>query len=305
MLLRAGLSRDEIQGLRERHHLVSVFPGVYVIGFPRLTQREFLRASVMHCGPRAFASGRTGLELRTIMPVDEGFAWVTTLRRNLETPVRTLIPISGRGRGELTISQSTPTKVVPVETVAGFETTLLPRTLVDFAAVHDEWLLRRAWKEAEFLCRLDPDAIEAEVGNGSRRRGAPLVRKRLRDAYPLTRPGMDLRSRKGELLFLSVIRDAGLPMPEVNARVLIGRKWFLIDFYWRELGFAVEVDGPQHDVGEHAEDDKARDIDFFNAEIDVLRFSTVRLLAERGACVVDLEQAYRRQLRRASSRAHS
>ncbi|MDO9352652.1 MAG: DUF559 domain-containing protein [Solirubrobacteraceae bacterium] len=298
-LLAAGLTRDDIRGLRGQHHLVSVFPGTYVIGFPRLTQREFVRASILHSGPGSFVSGRTGLELRRALPADEGRAWVTTLRRNMESPVRTLIPLAGRGRGTLTISQSTPTKRVRLENVAGFQTTLLPRTLVDTAATHGRAVLRRAWKEAEFLCQLDPDAIEAEVGNGSRRKGNPLVRQRLRDAYPLTRPGMDIRSRDGELLFLSIVRDAGLPVPRVNAWISIDGQRFIVDFLWEDLAFAVEIDGPQHSVDEHVEDDKARDVDFFNHGIDVVRFTTTKLMFERAWCIDRLQKAYARQVARA------
>jgi very-short-patch-repair endonuclease len=298
-LLAAGLSSRSVDGLIRRGFLTPVFRGVYAIGVTTLSHREFLHSCVLHAAP-AFLSSRSGLELRKVLPIREGRATVTTLRRNLETPVETLLPLTNGQTGKLYVITSTTKVAPPVEVVDGFETPTLPRTLIDFAGREGRSPLQRAWREADYRGLLDPDAIRAELDAGHRHAGSRLVRERLEVAFPITTPGTDLRSRDGEFLFLEILREAGLPLPQANVKLTIGGEPYMADFLYAELGLVVEIDGGQHDLPERVQEDKLRDNEFFVAGLDVLRFATVWMEAHRLACAQTVGAAIERQRRRAA-----
>src|SRR5205807_10000736 len=82
---------------------------------------------------------------------------------------------------------------------------------------------------------------------------------------------------KAEQLFLSLIRQAQLPTPQVNARLL----GYEVDFYWREQRLIVEIDGYEFHRDRRAfERDRARDAALTAAGYRVIRI-TWRALAER------------------------
>jgi hypothetical protein len=223
-----------------------------------------------------------------------GYATVTSERRNLKSPVRTLRPIVEGGYGHLTIARSATSLTSATETVDGFATTLLPRTLVDFAGAEGARPLAKAWREADYLGLLDPAAIRAEL-DANPRPGATAVRERLVKAAPLVAPGTRLRSRKGEYRFLAIVREAGLPLPLVNVPMIRNGIPYEADFVWFELRLVVEVDGPLHDRPEYAAADQVRDSNFFVDGFDVLRISTERMKTHRAWCRQLLCAAHERQ----------
>jgi len=96
--------------------------------------------------------------------------------------------------------------------------------------------VRRAFVRAEQLRLLDMDALAAALERAGRRRGPAILRGLLRAYDPRwqrTRSGLELR-------MLDVVRDAGLPQPEVNAWI-VGR--WEADLLWRDERLIVEVDG--------------------------------------------------------------
>lgn len=273
---RIGADGSAIRSLRGRHLLHTVFPGTYVFGAPDLTDREFLRACVLHAGPEAYPTHRSGAELRTLLPVNSGFVTVTT-RRSLDAKhLRTSRRCVNGGFGHLTIIEAKPTAPLPIETIDGFETTTIVRTLVDLAGRHGADDLRRAWREATFLSLLDEAAVGREL-DAMRRPGVPLVRERLRNAPPVTRPGMVVRSRTGELRFLELLREAGLPEPLVNSPVPIDGVVYYPDFLYVEAALAIETDGSQHDLPEHKRDDRVRQFDFASIGITLVHASNDEL----------------------------
>lgn len=275
-LQRLGATDDEMRSLRGRHFLHTVFPGTYVFGSPDLTDREFLRACVLHAGPRAYPTHRSGAELRTLLTVNSGFVTVTTRRSVDVKQVRTRRRCVNGGFGHLTIVGANATSSLPLEWVNGFETTTIVRTLVDLAARHGAEDLRRAWREATFLSLLDEAAVQREL-DAMGRPGVPLVRERLRNAPPVTRPGMVVRSRAGELRFLELLREAGLPEPLVNSPVPIDGVVYRPDFLYLEAGLAIETDGTQHDLPEHKRDDQVRQFDFASVGITLVHVSNDEL----------------------------
>lgn len=294
----AGVDSNTIQRLRKRGYLVDVFRGVYLVGYSGMSHREFLHACVLRAGPFAWPASRTGLELRGIIEQKTGHvSLLTTL--DIETPLRAMTPLEDGGFGFLNTTMVGPTASVETEVVTGFHTTLLPRTIVDFAADAGAFELKKAWREATFRSLLDPTEIEHELAT-HRRAGTPLVRERLKNAYPVTRPGMVLRSKEGELRFLEVVRELGLPEPLVNVWLNVDGARYRADFYWELIGLVIETDGRQHELEWHQEADGVRAADLFVTDIDVLHLPNRKLDSDPEWYRRRLRQAYDRQARRAA-----
>ncbi len=73
-----------------------------------------------------------------------------------------------------------------------------------------------------------------------------------------------------ERAFLKLVRDAGLPSPEVNVR--IGP--YVVDFLWRDERLVVETDGYAHHSDRTSfETDRRRDRELSSRGLTVLRFT--------------------------------
>ena len=110
-------------------------------------------------------------------------------------------------------------------------------------------------------------------------------------AAGLARPqcGVDLHHApsltrsEAEQRLLELIRQAGLPAPETNARLL----GYEVDFLWRAQKLVVEVDGfAFHSTREAFERDRRRDTTLQAAGYRVIRFSYVQIV-DRSDTVVE------------------
>jgi hypothetical protein len=129
----------------------------------------------------------------------------------------------------------------------GIPITSVPRTLLDLAHTVGDRALARSLREAVRLEHTTLAALGDALGRYRGRRGS----RRL--AHTVSRfAGLPLeRSRSGaEIRALEVLRDAGRPLPRLNAR--IGGEE--ADLSWPAAELIVEIDGaPFHlDVGEDA-----------------------------------------------------
>ena len=95
-LLAAGIASTSIDRLLARGQVIAVFRGVYLVGVPGLTHREFLRACVLHAGPLAWPYGRSGLELRGVVKDKPGWATLLTTK-DMATQTRTMVPLNDGG----------------------------------------------------------------------------------------------------------------------------------------------------------------------------------------------------------------
>jgi very-short-patch-repair endonuclease len=103
----------------------------------------------------------------------------------------------------------------------------------------------------------------------TRRRGVKRLRALLNQ-----RGGPRLTRSWGERRLLSLIREAGLPVPLTN-RLLLG---FKVDAVWPELRLVVEVDGYEFHRDRHSfENDRARDATLVAAGYRVIRFTATQL----------------------------
>jgi very-short-patch-repair endonuclease len=81
---------------------------------------------------------------------------------------------------------------------------------------------------------------------------------------------------------------AGLPAPEVNARIL-GHE---VDFLWRDEGLVVEVDGFQfHSTRAAFERDRQRDAELQGAGLRVLRVTWRQVVDAPYAALTNLVRA--------------
>jgi len=114
------------------------------------------------------------------------------------------------------------------------------------------------------------------------RRGSGVLGKLLRRGRPaLTRSDAERR-------FLTLVRDARLPPPDVNAR--LGP--YEVDFYWPDRRVVVEIDGfAFHSSRSAFERDRERDATLTARGIRVLRFTWRQPTAGRDRVLVRLAQA--------------
>jgi very-short-patch-repair endonuclease len=233
-----------------RHH-----HGVYLLDPPERASRiTLMTAAVEACGPTAVLSHLSAGELWGMLPAQPGYMEVTVVSRNAgDRPgirrrrVRELHPRDIRQR-------------------RGVRVTSPARTVLDNARHPQlEGLLGTAIDTGI----TNAGEIEAAIARCQTRRGVPRLRAILDQA------GGARRTRSwGERRLLSLIRQAGLPVPATN-RQLLG---FQVDALWPEHRVVVEVDGYEfHGDRQSFEADRARDARLVAAGYRVLRFTATQL----------------------------
>lgn len=159
--------------------------------------------------------------------------------------------------------------------MARIPVTSLPRTLLDLAATERPRRLQQAIERAERIGVLDLVSVDALLRQRHGERGT----RRLREALAIYRDPAFSRSR-AELLFLDLVKKAGLPRPALNTFVA----GLEIDAYWEAERFVVEVDGwDTHRTRAAFERDPLRQEDLKLAGIDSIRLTARRIERDPGA----------------------
>lgn len=298
MLSEIGVDDDAIARHRGSGLISTVTAGVYVVGAPALTQRELWRAAMLTAGPRSALETTSAAEVRGLLSVRHGFATVTTQAPGPVRWIRTKLPMEGTTVPALIRVRYTSVRT-PIELVAGLPATTVSRTLIDLAG-SSRARFDRVWREAEFLRLLDIDDLRRELAL-TRRKGATVVKRKLLEYRPLPDTA-ELRT-KLELAFFRIVDELGLPRPQTNVPVLLGGEPYVPDFLYEELGLAIEADGPHHLIPAIVRRDKARDIDFFIAGLDVLRFDDGAITDRPQETGAKFLAAYQRQVRRVARAA--
>lgn len=165
----------------------------------------------------------------------------------------------------------------------GIPVTAPGRTLVDAAAIlgsrEVEGLVARTERDG----LLDRRALLALVGRYRGRPGIPVLREVLE-----AEGGPALLRSEAEARFLSLVRSAGLLAPEVN----VGIGPYEIDFLWRRVQVAVEVDGFRyHRLRRRFEGDREKDAWLLARGITVLRLSWRQITDKPVGTAVQVAQA--------------
>src|SRR3954454_7957383 len=215
-LLALGFTRNEIEHRIESGRLPPIWPGIYAVDRPDLTQEGRFSAAVLACGAGAVLSHLSAAILWGLIRVRARMIEVSVpLNRN---PRRKGIKVHRRK-----IIDPTRHKGIPVTTPT--------QTLLDVALRLNGEQYERAVNEAANKDLIDPEELRAALETlGSQPGIRPLRRLLDRDTYVVTDTELEQR-------FVPIARRAALPKPEAQAH-LNGRR---VDFYFRELGIVVEA----------------------------------------------------------------
>jgi very-short-patch-repair endonuclease len=270
-LISLGFASDAIQHRVARKRLFRLHVGVYAVGHPKLTPRGHWMAAVLACGPDAVLSHVTAGRLHSVLTRNQSRIDVTA-------------PTSGR-RPKIRIHRTKTLHPEDVTEIDGIPVTSIARTILDLAAVLTAEPLRYAIEQADRLQRpLDLTALERVIARNPNRKGV----KRLNNILATYRCAPDTRSRF-ERRFLSLIRRAGFPEPQLNV-VVAG---FTVDVFFPLAGLVVELDSRSFHLTPAAlEADRFRDAKLQRARYIVLRITEERLKDDPEGVLDDLRALY-------------
>lgn len=259
-LLALGCGRRVIAHWVNRGRLRVVFHAVYSVVRGELPPLAREQGALLACRERAFLSHYTAAAIWGLLPRLPAEVEVTVVGRYRASSDGIRVHrIKAIDRSELKRHERLRVSS-PARAVLEIAATASAKELADAI---DQGLARR---------RFTPRELEDVLARNRPCRGAARLAEILGD------PTATAVSRsKREKRLLRLIRDAGLPMPETN--VPFGR--FELDFFWRQEGLVVEVDGYNFHRGPGAfGNDRAKEIAVRNAGLEMLRFTGDHVLKQ-------------------------
>lgn len=221
-----GISDDAIACRVRDGRLRRMFRGTYVTGAAPIPKRTRWMAAVLACGEGALLSHWDAASLRDLLGGDRSQVHVTVAGG------------SRRRRAGLIVHRTGSWYPDDRDVIDGIPVTSLPRTLLDMAELAFPTQLQRAYEAAAKREIIDLRAIERLLDRSNGRRGVGRLRA-LIDYNPAA--AAQAKSEL-ELLFLDLVRLAGLPTPQVNVLV----EGYEVDAYWPEARLVVELQSYEH-----------------------------------------------------------
>ena len=265
-LIALGLGPDAIAWRISAGKLHPIFRGVYLVGHavPPFGAREM--GAVLACGPGSAVSHESAGGLFEWIEIPSG-------------PIHVSLPARSRRQRD-GIRVHRPTTLTP-EDVGRFDNTIpitSPiRTVLDLASVLEYRPLERAVHEAMAQRMVTRDQIARHL-NGQR--GAANLATII-----AVDGGLTLTRSQAEELFLAIVRSAGLPRPQVNAKL----HGYQVDFYWPEYGLIVEIDsGRWHGKPEALERDHRKNAHLRAKGYEVIRYMYSQLQRDRDFVIAEL-----------------
>jgi hypothetical protein len=248
-LLRAGMTRHEINGRLGKGSLLREYKGVYRVGHRAPSIEARYLAAVRACGEGAVLSGRAAGHLLGLL---KGAAPPPEVTTRIERRIK---GIKSRRSRQIDPADMTSFKAIPVTTV--------PRTLVDLAATLDPENLARACHEAGVRHRTTPAQVESVLARRPTARGAAKLRNVLRGDTQVTLSKLERR-------FLEILRENGLELPQTN-KAAGGRR---VDCRWPQRHLTVELDSYRYHGSRHTwELDRRREREAHAREDDLRRYT--------------------------------
>jgi very-short-patch-repair endonuclease/predicted transcriptional regulator of viral defense system len=268
-LLALGFTRDTVQKRIEAGRFHPIHRGVYAVGHAKLTLKGHWMAAVLAGGPDALLSHRCALGLWQVRAAESGLIDVTVPG-----------PSSRKGPSGIRLHSTKALHHEDLAVIDGIPVTSLARTILDYASVAGSQRVRQALEKVERMGLLIGRELDDLLTRNVNHRGANTLKTALADlAGPAPWTQSELEDR-----FLALIREAGLPEPELNV-VLEGE---LVDALWRDARLVVEVDGYEfHKSRSQFEADRRRDAKLLVAGYRVTRLTQPRI--EYEPCAVDTE----------------
>lgn len=223
----------------------SPHPGVYRIAGIPWSYEARVMAAVLAGGPGAVASHRCAARLLGI-----GFAKAE--------PEISVPRGRNRRRAVADVHESTDLDRCATHLVCGIPVTDPARTLLDLGRYIGHQALERAVEQARRRGLVDwPELIRCLVTHA--RQGRHGVR-RLREVIAAGMARSEVTDTDSELIALAVIREHGLPEPEVHHRVYDGERLVAeLDLAYPDHLVDIEIDGAVHNDPVVRQKDDARD----------------------------------------------
>jgi very-short-patch-repair endonuclease len=221
-LLQAGVTSRQIKRRLAAGRLHQVHRGIYLVGHavPPSHAREM--AALLACGPQAVLSHRSAASIWNL------------LHYPATAPVCITVPpgrSATRPRIEL---HRAHLERRDVRHRRAPRLTSPPRTILDLSAELDPEELEHVVAEANYRRLASERELQAQLAHNRGKRGSGRLRR------VLDLPGGPRRTRsRAERRMVRLIRGARLTGYETNARI----HGYEVDVLWRDLGFAVEIDG--------------------------------------------------------------
>jgi very-short-patch-repair endonuclease len=248
-----GLGRRAIKYRVETARLHIVFRDIYSVGCGELPPLAREQAALLSCGRGAFISHHSAAFIWGLQDGEPPEVEVSVVGRYCASREGIRVHrIGAIDRRELKRHEglwvSSPARTV-LEIAATGSITVVERTI-------EQGLIRRL---------LDPREVEAVLARNRPCRGAARVAAVISDDIANEK----IRSRT-EKHFLRLMRDAGLPRPDVNVR----RGRAELDFVWRDQRLVVEIDGYRFHRGPAAfRRDHEKNLVLQDARFEILRFT--------------------------------
>lgn len=252
-LMARGIAGDTVDRLVRNGRLVTLGRGVYQVG-PVPLERSAEASAVLRCGVGCRLSHMSAAVLHELMAV------------RAHQPVEVTVERRRRRRVEgVRIHRVRVLLPDEATAVAGLPVTTPSRTLLDLAATMAARDVEQALAKALRTRHVTKDDVALMLERHPRHGGAPLLAQLIE-----IEGGPAFTRSEAEEKLLRIVRQAGLPGPEVNARVL----GYEVDFLWRQSRVVVEVDGwAYHNSARSFVADRRRDAELAAAGYRVLRFT--------------------------------
>lgn len=278
-----GVSRGMLRHRLATGRLRLLYRGVYLVG-PLMLPRARLMAAVLASGSGALLShgDATMLWLTASPAARPGHDW---LQQVVDAhAVHVTVGHTGRSR-RAGIRLHRVRSIDPGDrtVLEGIPVTTPIRTVLDLAASIETRLLEKVTARLAREGLLDLEQLAMRVGSPRTRQGAPALRA------VLERPGGPALTRsEAESVFLALVREAGLPAPQANARVGM----YELDFFWRDARLAIEIDGYRHHSSRpRFEGDRRKDAWLRARGLSVIRLSWRQITEDAMATGVQVGQA--------------
>jgi very-short-patch-repair endonuclease len=267
----AGIERGAVGHRVKIGRLHPLHRGVYLVGHPVPHPNVPLLAAVLACGEHVCISHGSAVALWDLVRTPGSDVDVTAIGWNCKS------------RSGIRVHRVAELHALDRRIRSGIQVTAPARSLLDFAGAASDEEARRAIAEARVRRLLRPGELEAAADRAPRRTGTARIRALLNhEGEPaLTRSDAERR-------MLVLVREAQLPPPRTNARVLD----LEVDFLWAEQRLVVEVDGYAfHSSARSFERDRKRDAILEAAGYRVMRVTWKQLIEEPIAVAVRIAQA--------------
>jgi very-short-patch-repair endonuclease len=267
----AEISKHSVVRRCKRGILHRVHRRVYLYGSRIMLPGAPEFAAVLACGARAWICSRSAMAMWGLVETQGAEVEVVVAAREC------------RSRPGIRVHRVQRLDRRDVRLLRGIPVTAPARTLLDFAhrATPDE--LERAIAEAHALGLVNETELNAAADRAPRHPGVAALRAELR-----REAGPRLTRREGERRLLKLLREAHLPQPLTNTRVV----GFEADFLWPDHKLIVEFDGYQfHGHRAAFERDRKRDAAHVLAGYRVIRITWRQLTEEPLAVVATIARA--------------